>query len=542
METIPYSGCLTHKKPNILLCVNNSCNSEICIKCISAHSEHKLVSIEEYIENILSNKEREIKEIDEIRNKMSLQSAEIKENLIEENHISISKIIDDLKKFLQAFSKGINDKIKYLEEKSKEKEIYLTEISMKYQKEVDSLGNQLEKSINEQEQIKSYIKNSNFLGLYEGFNKEKQEINILDFNNTYTEIPIDDSSARIIISKIVNELIDFEVINEIMIEEFKKNKKILETSEVQMRKHEKENYHLIKVLDKKKFDILNLENILKDLETKTDESAKKNLDYANIQYSFILKLENVKVNLIDKMTELYKLSKLENEENMRKHQKENNDIIEVLDKKKFDILNMENILKDLENKTNTMQKNNLDYANKFEQILQFNEKTANIQNSFIVTLENVKVNLIGKMIELYSLPKLQNEQIQLKRYENYSNDMIEWYNTSHTPCLQNCLYFLNDQTQNIIAWDGKASGWLLFDFKKSICILKTKIRQGCGIWEIQYSDDKVNFITIDEINFGKNKLEANWDKSIGAHRYWRYNLKYNNSAPYYFGYEWHYIN
>ena len=43
--------------------------------------------------------------------------------------------------------------------------------------------------------------------------------------------------------------------------------------------------------------------------------------------------------------------------------------------------------------------------------------------------------------------------------------MITWNNTSHTPTLDNCLKFINYEYDDIIAWDGRYNGWILFDFK-----------------------------------------------------------------------------
>lgn len=125
--------------------------------------------------------------------------------------------------------------------------------------------------------------------------------------------------------------------------------------------------------------------------------------------------------------------------------------------------------------------------------------------------------------------------------EDYESQMIEWYNTSHTPNSKNCLNFLNDKTESIIAWDNKSSGWLRFDFQIPILMVKTRINNGGGIWEIQFSDDKIKFHTCSENNISNGIKEVKWDKSVGAHRYWRYNLKKNGGCPYDFGFEWYFL-
>ena len=65
---------------------------------------------------------------------------------------------------------------------------------------------------------------------------------------------------------------------------------------------------------------------------------------------------------------------------------------------------------------------------------------------------------------------------------------------------------------------------------------KTKINQGCGVWNIEYSDDGQTFKVCSTFNIDSSK-EISWDSThIGKHRYWRYNLKTNTGTPYYHGY------
>lgn len=53
-------------------------------------------------------------------------------------------------------------------------------------------------------------------------------------------------------------------------------------------------------------------------------------------------------------------------------------------------------------------------------------------------------------------------------------------------------------------------------------MVQSKMKKGTGVREIQYSDDKMNFISCAEMNMSDGIFQATWDKSIGAHQYWRY--------------------
>jgi|LauGreDrversion4_2_1035121.scaffolds.fasta_scaffold4111082_1 hypothetical protein len=44
--------------------------------------------------------------------------------------------------------------------------------------------------------------------------------------------------------------------------------------------------------------------------------------------------------------------------------------------------------------------------------------------------------------------------------------MITCVNTSHNPSLYNILNIMNDGKDNILGWDDKISGQIIFDFKK----------------------------------------------------------------------------
>lgn len=72
-------------------------------------------------------------------------------------------------------------------------------------------------------------------------------------------------------------------------------------------------------------------------------------------------------------------------------------------------------------------------------------------------------------------------------------------------------------------------------------MVMTRLKNGGGIWKIQYSNDGASFKDCGELDKMNGQNEVAWPSSVGSFRYWRYFMEKNSTNPWYYGYEWFYL-